>query len=75
MLKSFPVVLALLLLTAVSAYVDVTLDITTSSSDIAFNLPLTVAGAKCPVAVSLSNKDEFVSPAKGKGKAGKGKGL
>ncbi len=57
------------------AYIDVTLDITTSSSDIAFNMPLIIAGSKCPVAISLSNKEEFLSPPKGKGKSKSGKAI
>jgi hypothetical protein len=54
-------------------YIDITLEITTSSSDIAFNMPLVVGGNKCPVAISLTNKEEFLSPpkAKGKGKSSK----
>lgn len=63
------VCLLFLLVVGGYGYVDVTLEITTSSSDIAFNLPLVVGGSKCPVAISLSNKEEFLSPPKAKGKS------
>ena len=63
--------LLLLIAFTADAYIDITLDISTSSSDIAYNIPLTVSGTKCPVAVSLSNKQEFISLPKGK-KTGKG---
>lgn len=61
---------ALLLLATAYAYIDITLDIASSSSDIAFNLPLTLAAIKCPVALSLQNKEEFIVMPKHKGKAG-----
>ena len=71
---STPIVCLLLLLVVGGyGYIDITLDITTSSSDIAFNMPLVVGGSKCPVAISLANKEEFLSPpkAKGRGKSSK----
>lgn len=66
-------VLILTLLTTVSSYIDITLPIASSSSDIAFNLPMTVGGNKMPLAISLENKDEFLVVTK-KGKSSKGKG-
>lgn len=65
-------VLLTLLLASATSYIDIALDIATSTSDIAFNLPLTIAGNKCPLAVSLENKEEFIVAGKGKGKKAKG---
>jgi hypothetical protein len=59
----------LLLATCSLAYIDISLDIASSSSDIAFNLPLTLASTKCPIAISLENKEEFIVAPKHKGKA------
>ncbi len=50
---------ALLILTFVeiiNSYIDIDCEITSSSSDIAFNLPLTIANGKYPIALSLENK-------------------
>ena len=59
--------LLLLLLCAAQGYVDITLEIATSSSDISYNLPLRVNSEKEMIGLSLENKEEFiVAPKTGK---------
>jgi hypothetical protein len=40
----------------INSYIDIDCEITSSSSDIAFNLPLSIANTKYPIALSLENK-------------------
>jgi hypothetical protein len=50
---------ALILLTFfenTNSYIDIDCEITSSSSDIAFNVPLTIGNGKYPIALSLENK-------------------
>jgi len=39
-----------------NSYIDIDCEITSSYSDIAFNLPLTIGNGKYPIALSLENK-------------------
>ena len=73
---ALPLLLFLFLLPLASPYIDISLEIATSSSDIAYNLPLSLNSQKLLIAISLENKEEFiVTPsAKHKGKLSKTKG-
>ena len=73
----FRACIILLVICAVKGYIDITLEIATSSSDVSYNLPLRVNSEKQMIGLSLENKEEFiVSPKVGKhnGKAIKSKG-
>jgi hypothetical protein len=48
--------LLLALVEITKSYIDIDCEITSSSSDIAFNLPLTIGNGKYPIALSLENK-------------------
>lgn len=57
----------LFLVCAVRGYIDITLEIATSSSDVSYNLPVRVGSEKQMIGLSLENKEEFiVSPKVGK---------
>lgn len=57
----------LFLVCAVKGYIDITLEIATSSSDVSYNLPVRINSEKQMIGLSLENKEEFiVSPKAGK---------
>lgn len=71
MLKSnymgFRAWLLLFVLCIAQGYIDITLEIATSSSDVSYNLPLRINSEKEMIGLSLENKEEFiVSPKAGK---------
>lgn len=59
--------LLLFVLCVGKCYIDITLEIATSSSDVSYNLPLRINSEKEMIGLSLENKEEFiVSPKVGK---------
>lgn len=54
------IITLLALATTTNSYVDIDLDITTSSADVALNMPLTINNHKYHIAVSLYNQEEFI---------------
>lgn len=45
---------------ATNCYIDIDLDIATSSADVALNMPVTINNHQYHIAVSLYNQEEFI---------------
>lgn len=48
------------LLTTTLSYIDIELAVSTSSADVALNMPLTINDQQYHIAVSVENKEEFI---------------
>ncbi len=54
------ILISLVLIITTNCYIDIDLDIATSSADVALNMPVTINNHQYHIAVSLYNQEEFI---------------
>lgn len=56
----YAIFILLTLVTNTHSYIDIELAVTTSSADVALNMPLTINDQQYHIAIAIENKEDFI---------------